>query len=336
MRRVDIKEVAKRAGVSITTVSRALNPKTQKLVKPQTLKKIKRIAKEMGYLPHRIARSLRTGYTRTIGFVNVGINVFSGYRNELTKGILRAVEEVGYDLKLIPHKEFYSLRSILDNAGVDGVITPHAYPGAFPELENELGYLTGPLPLVIVNDYNPKLKVNQVYVDSYKASRKLIEYVLSKKHKNFYVIGGEPDSRDAQERLRAFMDVLRARKIRFTGGKIYNGHFTEEGGYLCAKEILKKEPQFRGVFYCLNDAMAIGALRAIEEANLDCPRDIKVVGFDGIPQTAFTNPPLTTMRFPLEEMGYYAVQIILKIIQGKIKRYIKKEFQAELVVRKSC
>ena len=337
MNKVTIKEVAKRAGVSVATVSRALNPATQKLVKPQTVRKIKEVARALNYLPHRAASSLRKKQTQTIGLLNFGHSIFSGYVSEIVKGIFTGLEEIGYDLKLISGQEFYSLGAILDNAGVDGIITTHAYKKAFPNLENEIANQKGKtFPVIVVNDFNPKWKINQIYVDSYKASTKLIEHLLKRGFRNFYLIGGEPESNDAQARKIAFLKIIKKHKIPFSEERIYNGHFSEEGGYTCAKQILNKDRKFRGVFYCLNDAMAIGALRAIGEFKLRCPEDIKVVGFDGIPETEFTNPPLTTMKFPLFEMGYYASQLIYKIIQGKIKRPIKKEFQAELVIRKSC
>ncbi|MCM8765416.1 MAG: LacI family transcriptional regulator [Candidatus Omnitrophica bacterium] len=335
--RLTIQELARRCGVSVATVSRALNPLTQSLLKSETLNKVKEMAKELGYRPQRMAKALRKGRTETLGLLmNFRTDTISGYVGEIMKGVLRGLQEIKYDLKLISREEFSSLSILLDYEGIDGIIITHAFKDTFPNLEKEIAENRGKiLPLVVINDYQENLKINQLYVNSYKASKKLLKYLLDKGYKNFYLIGGEKNSPDAEARKKAFLDYFKKKIGVFSEERIFNGHFSEEGGYQCARIILQKETPFPGVFYCLNDAMAIGALRAIGEFGLNCPRDIKVVGFDGIPQGEFTNPPLTTLKFPLAEMGYLAVKVIYDILQGKVKRYISKEFSAELLIRGS-
>ncbi len=334
--KLTIKDIAKKAKVSVATVSRALNPTTEKLLDPITLKKINELAKKTGYIPQRTARSLREGKTRTIGLLmNFRTDTVSGYVGEIMRGMLKSLQEVGYDLKLISREEFSSLGTILDYVGIDGVVITHAYRDAFPNLGEEIAKSKKTMPIAIINDYDKKLELNQLYVDSYKASSTMAKYLIDSGNSDFYLIGGEEGSIDARIRKQAFFDRAREYKIDFLETRFLNGHFSEEGGYQVVKELLQTY-RFRGILYCLNDAMAIGALRAIGECGLVCPSDIRVIGFDGIPQGEFSNPSLTTVKFPLYEMGYEAVLIIYNMLRNKNEKYIRKEFPFQLEIRKSC
>ncbi len=336
MKGLNIKDIAKEAGVSIATISRALNPQTQHLLNPETFKRIKALTEKLGYLPNRAASSLRQGIAKTIGFpMNFRSDTTSGYVGEILKGVLKGLYETGYDLKLISQEGIYSLQSLLDNAGVDGLIITHAYYIAYPHLKDELEK-SKIFPLVVMNDYQSDWGINQLYVDSYKATYDLTEYVIKKDNRDFFLLGGEMHSLDAQIRRKAFLEVLSKNNIKFPENRFLNGHFNEVGGYAAILELIRKEPDFRGVIFCLNDAMAVGVLRAFGELGLRCPQDIKVVGFDNITITEHTNPPLTTVSVPLAEMGYEAVYMIHKILKGEIKQYIKKEFSHELIIRVSC
>jgi len=331
-----IKEVAKKAGVSVATVSRALNPETQRAVKPETVWKIQSIVSEFGYLPHNAASSLRRGKSRTIGLpVNLQKDTNSGYVGNILKGILKGLDEIGYDLKLMPLKDNYSLSALFDKQIVDGIIFTH---------DSYLDYLhlkTAPegkkiLPAVVINGFNLKQKINQLYVNSYDAASTMAEYVLSKGYQEVFIIGGDLENVDAKLRKQAFIDTARKKGIQFVEQRYINGRFSEQGGYEAAKTVFEIEPEFRGVLFCLNDAMAIGALRALGELGLHCPNDIKVTGFDDVSQAEFTNPALTTIRFPLSDMGYEAVMVIYKILGSGLKRYFRKEFSHQLIIRSSC
>ncbi|MDP8253600.1 MAG: LacI family DNA-binding transcriptional regulator [Candidatus Kaelpia aquatica] len=336
MKRITIKEVAERAGVSIATVSRALNSRTEKSVKQDTLEKIKDIIRELKYFPNRSASSLRHGFSRTIGLpMNFKTDTTSGYVGEIMKGVLRGLDEIGYDLKLISQEEFVSLQTLLDSAGVDGLIITHAYHIAYPHLEEELKNKKS-FPLVVMNDYNPDLDINQVYIDTYQATCDMTEYVIKKNNSDLYLLGGEVYSQDAQRREKAFLDTLAKHNIDFGESRILNGHFNETGGYEMTKQIFIKNPDFKGLIYSLNDAMAIGALRALGELCLNCPRDVKVVGFDDIAISEHMNPPLTTIHVPLSEMGYEAIKIIYGIFTGEIIGAQKPQFDYRLIQRESC
>jgi LacI family transcriptional regulator len=336
MDRITIKDVAERAGVSIATVSRAINPKTEFLLKQSTLDKIKATIRELGYLPNRSAASLRQGFSKTIGvLMNFRTDTTSGYVAEIMRGMLRALNGIGYDLKLISQEQFSSFRSLLDNAGIDGLIITHAYHIAYPNLEQELKR-SRCFPLIVINDYREDLNASQVYIDTYKATYDMAEYVIKKGNRDIYLLAGEIYSRDAQARERAVLEVLDAYKIDFNRDRIINGHFSEIGGYESTKRIFLENPGFRGLIYSLNDAMAIGVLRALGELGFHCPGDIKVVGFDDIAITEHMNPPLTTVHVPLADMGYEAVNILYGILTGDRSDVKKLQFDYRLTQRESC
>jgi len=131
--------------------------------------------------------------------------------------------------------------------------------------------------------------------------------------------------------------VLKARGIRFDEKRsVANGHFQERGGYEEALRLLEEEPDFRGAIVCANDAMALGVMRALGEAGVKCPGAVAVTGFDGIAMGEFSNPPLTTVKFELYEMGKSAVRILRNVISRKQKGFVKEKFPFRLIERKSC
>ncbi|MDD5423530.1 MAG: substrate-binding domain-containing protein, partial [Candidatus Omnitrophica bacterium] len=133
-----------------------------------------------------------------------------------------------------------------------------------------------------------------------------------------------------------FLDALKEAEIRFDPMQdAANGYFQEIGGYKAAISLFSKRPDYRGVIFCVNDAMALGVLRAIGEAGLRCPQEVVVTGFDGIAAGEFSNPPLTTINFELHEMGKAAVGILKDIVSGSQKKTIKRKFPFRLIERHS-
>lgn len=326
------------AGVSIATVSRALREETEGMVKPETKEDVRRIAQKLHYVPDRMAQSLRMRRTNTFGFLmNFGTDIINGYIQEILNGALYGLHKVRRDLKIISSERFDSLEMVMRIHGLDGLILPHGYGKAFPNLTEECGkYKNKAWPVVVINDYNPRLHVNQLYSDNRKASAVMVDYLTANGYKNFYYIGSERESPDAETRKKAFLRAIREYGIKFDPDKnIANGHFQENGGYDETMKLLKSRPHFHGVIFCANDATALGSIRAIGEIGLRCPEDIAVVGFDGISIGEFSNPPLTTIKFELYEMGKTAVGMLEKILSGKQKRFIKQKFPFTLVERRS-
>lgn len=337
--KASLKRIVKATNLSIATVSRALNEETASMVKSDTREKILNAANKLNYVPNRMARSLRTARTNTFGFLmNFETDAISGYVQEILNGVLHALSDIKYDLKLISAANFDSLDAILKTHALDGLILPHAYKRAFPNLAKESeSHRNKAWPVVIINDPYDNYYVNQLYSDSKSASSVLTSYLINRGYKKFYFIGSEEGSKDSQIRKKAFVDVLKKHKIKFDGERdSANGHFQEEGGYRETKALFENRPDFRGAIFCANDAMALGAIRALGELSLRCPQDVAVTGFDGISMGEFSNPPLTTIKFELTEMGKRAVYILKDVSSGKQKSLVKEMFPFQLMERGSC
>jgi len=331
--------IAKAAGCSIATVSRALDEKTAAMVKDQTRRKIYRISEKLDYIPDRMARSLRTQRTDTFGFLmNFETDTISGYIHEILNGVLDGLKGTNYDLKIVSSARHAALDGIMRIHGLDGLILPHGYGHEFPDIAGEsLRYRNKAWPVVVINDYHPKFYMSQLYSDNYRASRYLTGRLLEKGYKRFFLVGCGVDSPDSGARKKGFLDAIERQRIRFNAKEdIANGHFTERGGYEAVLRLLRQRPDYRGAIFCLNDGMALGVLRAVGEAGLRCPKDIAVTGFDGIAAGEFSNPPLTTVKFELHEMGRAAVGILKDIVGGRRKRFVKQKFSFKLIERGSA
>ena len=275
---------------------------------------------------------------KTIGFVmHFGKDATSSYVTEILRGVLAGLKETRYNIRLISHEQFSKIGNSFERSGIDGVIITHGSRDIPDNLRYQIEKSEEKTwPIVVINDYNPNLDMNQLYTNSYNASYNLASYLVKKGCREFYLIGADGKSNDALKRKKAFKDALLERGIRLAKEKFIEGFFSEKGGCAAVKKALKNDPSFNGAFFCLNDAMAIGAILAISQSGLNCPRDVKVTGFDDVPQAAFTNPPLTTMKFPLAGMGQEAVRIIDAILRKKLNRHTTRQFDASLVVRNSC
>ncbi len=338
-KRSKIKELVSMTGFSVATVSRALNEDTAYMVKAPTREKVCRVAEKLNYIPDRMARSLRMRKTNTFGFLmNFETDSLSGYIQEILGGVMDALKASLYDLKIISSDWHTSLDSVMRTHGLDGVILPHGYRETFPNLaEESLRYKNKPWPVVVINDYHPSYYLNQLYSDNLQASKILTEYLLDKGYRDFYFIGGEEGSPDAEARKKAFLNTLRDHNVKFEEEKnIANGHFQEQGGYEETMRLFKERPRFHGAIFCANDSMALGTIRAIGESLKRCPEDVAVAGFDGIAMGEFSNPPLTTMKFELYEMGKAAVHILNNVMTGKQDVFTKQKFPSSLLARNSC
>lgn len=334
-----MKEIVKSTGLSIATVSRALNEETASLVKPGTREKVLQAAEKLNYTPDRAARCLRLRRNNTLGFLmNFNTDRLNGYVQEILDGVMAGLAMTKYDLKIVSAARFGSLESVMKTHGLDGLILSHAYKQAFPDLSQEADkYSNKGWPVVIINDYRPGCHVNQFYSDNALAASTLTDYVIKKKHRKIYFIGSEDGSPDAMARKKAFVETLKKHGIRFNEEEdSANGHFQERGGYESTLALFSDRPEFRGAIFCANDAMALGAIRALGELALKCPQDVAVVGFDGIASGEFSNPPLTTIKFELAEMGRAAVIMLDNIIRGRQKVSTKQKFPFRLIERGSC
>jgi DNA-binding LacI/PurR family transcriptional regulator len=307
---VSIKDIARVADVSYSTVSRALNDSPR--VQAQTKARIQRIAAEMGYLPSAVARSLVTRRTNTLGIVVTTITDL--FFAEVIHAIEETALKYSYSVILTNSggylaRELAALRSLRERR-VDGIIL---ISGCTDDTFcREEGVDT---PIVIINNAHREHIGYSVEVDNAAGSREAVRHLLRLGHSRIAHISGPAREWDAVERLRGYEEALLAGGLAVDRELIVPGDNYPEGGIASMQHLLALPVRPTAVF-CYNDATAIGAMRAARMAGLRIPQDVSIVGFDDIDLAPYLEPPLTTVAQPKHQMGETAVEMILTLLSG--------------------
>lgn len=312
-----IKDVAKLAGVSISTVSRALSGNIP--VSDETRKKVMEAVKELNYQPNVLAKGLKQGKTNTIGLLIPNI------RNPIFPAVARGVEDFarknGYTVILCNTDENIQLEQeyvqTLRKRWVDGLI----FATAGMESEHILELKKDGFPVVLaVRDMEDL--VDTVKIDNFKAAYEAMNYLIGKGYKRIAIINGKLELSVYNQRFEAYKKALRDANLPIIEdlivGDTYKGigDKASENGYAALKKLLKAGNKFDAVF-ATNDLRAIGAIRAIKDHGLKVPKDIAVMGFDDLEFSSLLDPPLTTVSQPLYQIGIRAVKRLLTVIENK-------------------
>lgn len=325
-----IREVARRAGVSISTVSRVFNETA--VVDETTREKVRAAARDLHYTPNQAARSLVMNETRTIGLILP--NIFGEYYSELIRGMDEVASARDYDILITGSKSLGTKfeKSILSLSGrVDGLIIMS------PALRSDyLRTIIPPhLPAVLLNAAGTSGAFPTVSVNNRDGATMAVNHLIRLGHTRIAIITGLAQSEDAVLRTEGYRDAMRAAGLE-QGMLEVGGAFTLESGAHAARAIVAQPVRPTAVF-CANDAMAIGALNVLAEHGLAVPHDIALVGFDDIPSARFTVPPLTTVRVDLPRFGAAAMEeLITCIAAGTAAPPVHRTVDCALVVRSSC
>jgi LacI family transcriptional regulator len=325
---VNLNDIARLAGVSKMTVSKALN--SQPGVSAETSERIFQIAKNLNYTPHHAARKLAGGKTNIIGIVVPSMD--SSFMSDVVHGIGMVLEQSGLDLLLFTdHVKAHQDRMFFASRGlVDGLLL--VLPLSL-ERYNQT-QLQNPLPMVVIEPITKDVNVPVVSSENYLSSRKAIEHLLELGHSRIGMIGGEPGVKSSHTRLQAYKDALKAAGIAINENLIRAGDFTQLRGFGATNELLELSQAPTAIF-AANDLAAFGAYDAIKNRGLRIPEDISVIGFDDIFQASQVFPPLTTVRQPASEMGMAGTRLLLSMIQGLEPATHHLELPTELIVRAS-
>ncbi len=324
---VSIKDIAKAAGVSPSTVSRALSDHPR--ISLGTKERIRHLATEMGYSPSAVARSLVTQRTSIIGMAVAWVS--DPFLAQVVRGIEDTALEHGYSVILSsfygePDREKEVLSTFRERR-VDGIIAESSCFDAYPRsLPSQFG-----LPIVLIN--RPEY-VYSVSTDNLHGGRLATEYLLDLGHSRIGYIAAERGKRTNLDRLKAYREALQRRGVAFDPDLVVLGDGYAGGGKEAMKKLLALAWPPTAVF-CYNDLTAIGAALAIREAGLQVPNDISLVGFDDIELAAYVYPPLTTVRQPAYELGHRAMEMVLALLADG-QEATSVILKGELVVRQSC
>lgn len=327
---ITIQDVARAAGVSVSTVSRVLNNKDYIAV--ETYEKVQRVIDELGYASSLAAKSMRSYKTDTIGLLVDSLK--NPYMIEVMKGVDRAIEDFGYELLI--HTTGKDIKNLdiawerqhvaqLNGSLTDGIIV------VTPTTTN----LPSAFPLVMIDPHVQGDNFPSVISTNRDGALSVMEYLISLGHRRIGFISGRPDLQSAIRRQQGYEDGLRQANIPLDPDLIQPGDYTRKMAYDCAKKLLNL-PNPPTAIFAANDQSAIGVIEAAAEAGVRIPEDLSLVGFDNIPETAFTQPPLTTVNQFIEELGYMAAKILVDLIQGKSLETNLHKVPTELVIRNSC
>lgn len=312
-----IKDVAKAAKVSVTTVSRALNNYSD--VNPETKKKILQIATELGYSPNIAARSLIVKKTKTLGLLLSDVTRHSMKDNiafEILCGINDRSGELNYDLVLFSttsqKQRMKSYKSLCLERGVDGVIIMGLRLDD-PYLQEIIG---SSIPCVLIDIPLEGKRVGYVMADNINGAYNAAEYLIRKGHRRIGMINGHAQASVSIERAEGFRKALEKYQIDFEESLIVDGAFSEQGGTEAAIRLMTMHPDLTAIFSA-SDLMAIGAMQGLKHIGKRVPEDVSIIGFDDIIVSAYCSPSLTTIRQSKYEMGYYAAQMLIDILEGR-------------------
>jgi len=308
---VSIKDIARVAKVSHSTVSRAL--RNSPLVSRETAERIRQIAEEMGYRPSAVARSLVTRKTKTIGVVVT--TIADPFIAEVVSGIEEVANDHGYSVFLAnsnadPDREIKVVHSFHERR-VDGILVTASRVGAL-----YIGHLSEmKVPIVLINNQHPGEFVHSVMIDNVTASRMATEHLVHLGHRRIAYIGDQFGYQSDTERFAGYRQALERAGLTFQPELVVHGDGKPEGGMRAMEQLLRLSPLPTAVF-CYNDMTALGALRVARMRGLRVPEDISLVGFDDLFIASYTEPPLTTIRQPKRRMGQRAMELLLQLLRG--------------------
>jgi LacI family transcriptional regulator len=336
-KKITIKDIARKANVSHTTVSRALNNKSR--IRNETKEKILTIARELNYRPDFIARSLVMKRTKTLGLVIT--TIANPFYTELSQGIETTARSLGYNIILCSTN--YDLSNekqyvdMLRSKGVDGII----FSSAHMDDPNIIELAEEAFPIVLVNrrTYHPVVseKVDYVGVDNILGGFLAVEHLIKLGHQRIGVIGGSSESSVGFERLEGGKKALVTYGLEVADNYFLEGDFLKGSGYRGGKEFLKMTEPPTAIF-ATNDYMALGTYQAIIEEGQRVPEDIALIGFNDIEFAAIKGVELTTIGQKKYEMGALATKILVEKIEGGESKPSTKEIflKPDLIIRRTC
>jgi LacI family transcriptional regulator len=323
-----MRDVAHRAGVSLTTVSHVLN-KTR-YTAPETEKRVLEVVQELNYYKNVHARRLAMAHSDLLGLVIS--EIANPYFPEIIKSFQSAAWDHGYDVLLCNTEHDSSrARSAIQKLLESDVRGVAVITSAIER--NMMRDLTASgAALVFSNSGPPDRLVSNVVIDYASGVAKAIEYMVSLGHRSFAVIAGPQTNRTALAIKDAFVSGLERQKL--FPCPVLDSNFRVDGGASAVRVILS-QTDVPTVIFCGNDLIAMGAMSALEEAGVRVPEDVSVVGFDDIFFASLARPPLTTIRVPRERLGALAFEALEKILSLKRRTGSEYSLSTELVVRKS-
>ncbi|WP_121611301.1 LacI family DNA-binding transcriptional regulator [Mesobacillus foraminis] len=326
---VTIKDIAKLANVSHTTVSRALN--NSPLIKEPTKKKILEIAAQMNYTPNFNAKSLVKQKSYTIGlfYTSISNGTSPSFFADTLKGVNSVISQE-YNL-FVRGIDDYSDYSSIGRQRYDGILlmSQSVNDNAFIYHVMEKN-----IPFVVLNREIEEKNIINILSDDKEGARQAVEYLIEHGHSDIAIIEGKQGFKSSQQRKEGYISALIQHGIQIRSEYSASGNYDMESGYRAMEQLLSLNTRPTAVF-CSNDDMAIGAMNAIFANELKVPDDVSVVGFDDIGFAQYTMPRLTTVKRPVEQISVEGAKKLLSLLNGNEQRKEKILANTELMIRDS-
>jgi DNA-binding LacI/PurR family transcriptional regulator len=330
---VNLRDVARLAGVSVATVSMVINDNPR--ISRATHMRVQRLIERLGYRPNRLAQSLSSKYTQVLAILLPALrHAFAdAYFGELISGICDRAGKMGYKVILEQAKpEFIKSRQhieIFERRYIDGILAL----GCNDRHHWLKDYSDGRYPLVVVDNLFSQWKLDYVVCDYRSGADQVMNYLLQLGHRKVGLINAAPEIRTARDVRDIYKSKLEALGVSVEDSWVVDGKFTEEGGAAAADAILSKHPDVTALF-AGNDKMALGALHYLTRRGIKVPGDVSVVGFDDLKHAGFITPSLTTVHLPLYEVGALACERLIERVHGNVDK-VAETLPTHLVVRES-
>lgn len=316
-----IKDVAKKAGVSVSVVSKSFNNYAD--VKEETRQRIFAVAKELNYSPNINAKNLSSKKQMTLGLISSGVlndNEKDSNAFNIFKGVYQEVTNSRFELSIYlidSHQQKqqsyvrYCRERNIGGAILQGIRTDDQY---YKEL------IDSSLPCVVLDIMAETVNglIGSVSIDNAKACKEIAVHLLERNHRKLAVMAGTRATYVNSERMKGLAEALDLYGLELSDVDILEASFSEETAYALAKAYLQdKRPT---AFLCFSDLMAFGVMQAVKEAGLRIPEDISITGFDDLLLSRYSQPPLTTIRQDFAEIGKLSARLLQDIIEGKSER----------------
>jgi len=331
----NIKDLALKTGLSVTTVSRVLNGKSEAYrISKDTQTKVLDAAREFHYTPNRIARGLKLEKTETIGLIIPDIS--NPFFASIAKIIELESRRFGYSLILCDSQDDIAteneLINLLTERKVDGMIL--APVGLNGNHIHDL--LRKNIPVVVIDRYFPGTSIPYITTDNYNGAFIATEHLIAYGHRRIACIQGLKGITSSTERVNGYLDALKKHKVPIDKNLICGIDFGEENGYIQTQLLLNRKNPPTAIF-ALGNLISLGMLRAIYETGLTIPNDISVITFDEQPYSAFLRSPMTTIEQPREKIAKMAVNVLFKAIHSGngVDEQISLKIKPRLIVRDS-
>lgn len=326
---VTIKDIAKLANVSHTTVSRALN--NSPYINEETKIRIKALAKELNYVPNYNAKSLVLLKSYVIGvfFSSISEGTSDTFFHEIIKGISKVIDKE-YNL-VIRGIDAYENSHPIDNKNFDGIIVVSQSKND-DEFINTI--IEKNIPTVVINRFIENDDIINIMSNDTKGSYDAVNYFIKNNHKKIALIEGNKEFESSLYRKKGYIQALEDNNISINDNYIISGRYNLESGYENMLKLLKLEDRPTAVF-CSNDDIAVGAMKAVVEQNLNVPKNISIIGFDDSNFCSYMTPTLTSVKKDSLTMSEYGGISLLNLIKNKEVDKERVYIESKLIVRES-